>query len=494
MQTETVVFDVKNALYPNEKINGQMVAHLGGCVMKGTLEQGDQIVSGGKPYGIIGISKGMTSLDLVNPGEYITLTVLYMPINGYKVPFVKGAYKIEKGVLSKVSKELAAIKEQNRKDAELARQIAREEADGKEATFCCDGCGKTFPIKYRYKANLCAECAEKYKDRALNAVAPPDDFQDILTVSVFCPTASQLERMRNLCMPLIPDMRNHLSYPVQMQIKDMLLPLVSLTVSDMLEESYWKKAQTKEDVDEIMTRMINTIHNNIAHQKLKFTKKKVEQADRQTLLKAWFALDYYVSRKGTTGYPYITALRNYVQGEFFKRYVPGGAEEVSANAGDLLEDVTYIREIRRNMAGVVYKYDILLNAACYGWERMKNWAEYMARIDLEKVAITAEDAAGQTYDITPLYMQHGRKDIAVLDTEWGKLCVAGRSRTLQEDVEIVWYNQTRMLQIFTMVADEQKILRYAETMARRTFGTEQAMRLGRPIPPEAAQGEETSDC
>ena len=72
----------------------------------------------------------------------------------------------------------------------------------------------------------------------------------------------------------------------------------------------------------------------------------------------------------------------------------------------------------------------------------------------------------------------------ILEEEWSSLAVGGRSRVLSALVKIVWFNQTRVLRIFSTAKDETLMMRYAETLLRRSFGTEDAMKLAKM--PEAA--------
>jgi hypothetical protein len=46
----------------------------------------------------------------------------------------------------------------------------------------------------------------------------------------------------------------------------------------------------------------------------------------------------------------------------------------------------------------------------------------------------------------------------------------------------VWYNQTRVLRLFTHINDETLVTKYVETIIRRTFGTKDAMKLAKPVP------------
>ena len=66
---------------------------------------------------------------------------------------------------------------------------------------------------------------------------------------------------------------------------------------------------------------------------------------------------------------------------------------------------------------------------------------------------------------------------ALLTQEHGMLSIAGRSRTLNDDVKLVFYNQTRGLRLFTPINDETLVRKYVETLLRRTFGTPDAMKL-----------------
>ena len=49
-------------------------------------------------------------------------------------------------------------------------------------------------------------------------------------------------------------------------------------------------------------------------------------------------------------------------------------------------------------------------------------------------------------------------------------------------MKIVWINQTKVLRFFTLVDNDLLIKKYVETVIRRTFGPENAMKLGKPIP------------
>ena len=70
-----------------------------------------------------------------------------------------------------------------------------------------------------------------------------------------------------------------------------------------------------------------------------------------------------------------------------------------------------------------------------------------------------------------------------LKTERGQLAIGGMSRVLGFcPVKIVWFNQTKIFRIFTIPDNDELMLRYAETVIRRTFGTPDAMKKAKPVP------------
>lgn len=134
---------------------------------------------------------------------------------------------------------------------------------------------------------------------------------------------------------------------------------------------------------------------------------------------------------------------------------------IAANEAEtMLDDISYIQEMKHLYGKVGFvlwqQYDILLASQHYGWETMVDWAAYMESADIENFERLTE--------------------------ENGSLSIAGYSRTLNDSVKIVWFNQTRMLRVFTHINDETLITKYVETFIRRTFGTTDAMKLAKPVP------------
>ena len=156
----------------------------------------------------------------------------------------------------------------------------------------------------------------------------------------------------------------------------------------------------------------------------------------------------------------------------------------------MLDDISYIQEIKHlhgNAGNVVWQqYDILLAAQHYGWETMVDWAAYMESADIDKIdsIIVADLADDSGIELAHVYNQNkvGLKNFERLTEEHGVLSIAGHSRTLNDSVKIVWYNQTRVLRLFTHINDETLVTKYVETIIRRTFGTKDAMKLAKPVP------------
>ena len=150
-----------------------------------------------------------------------------------------------------------------------------------------------------------------------------------------------------------------------------------------------------------------------------------------------------------------------------------------------LDDNTFIQNIHHLNTPVWHQYDVLLDAQNYGWEDMKDWADYMADEDLENISEVTVGIIGLSEtNIEESYRLHGRslRQIPELQEEHGTLSIAGVSKTLAVPVKIIWFNQTRSLRFFTLIDDTLLMKKYAETVVRRSFNTENAMKLGKPLP------------
>ena len=165
-------------------------------------------------------------------------------------------------------------------------------------------------------------------------------------------------------------------------------------------------------------------------------------------------------------------------------------EKVAQEAETMLNDTSYIQEIKHlyGNVGIAFwkQYDVLLATQHYGWETMVDWAAYMESADIDKIeSIAVADLTDDSgIELAHVYNQNivGLKNFERLTEEHGKLSISGHSRTLNDSVKIVWYNQTRVLRLFTHINDEVLITKYVETIIRRTFGTKDAMKLAKPVP------------
>ena len=72
------------------------------------------------------------------------------------------------------------------------------------------------------------------------------------------------------------------------------------------------------------------------------------------------------------------------------------------------------------------------------------------------------------------------KAMPSLSVEGASLGIGGRSNIIGGPVKIIWFNQTRVIRVFTPVNNEELLVRYVETMIRRTFGTPDAMKKAKP--------------
>ena len=161
--------------------------------------------------------------------------------------------------------------------------------------------------------------------------------------------------------------------------------------------------------------------------------------------------------------------------------------EAANKADAMLDDVSYIQEIKHlygNVGNAFWKqYDILLATQHYGWETMVDWAAYMESADFDNIdsIAVANPTDDEGIELAHVYNQNkvGLKNIERLKEEYGILSIAGHSRTLNDSVKIVWYNQTNTLRLFTHINDEVLVTKYVETLVRRTFGTKDAMKLAK---------------
>lgn len=178
-----------------------------------------------------------------------------------------------------------------------------------------------------------------------------------------------------------------------------------------------------------------------------------------------------------------------------KRPAPQQADKVEIvipEGEEIIDDPSFIQEMR-HLDGPWHRYDVLIDAMRYGWKTMVDWAAYLETADLEDISTitVAEMANFPETELIEDYRsaQGGLKAFAPLSEERGQLAIGGISRVLKAPVKFVWFNQTRGMRLFTPESDEMRIVRYVETATRRTFGTENEMKLAKPYTPKTPANE-----
>ena len=148
-----------------------------------------------------------------------------------------------------------------------------------------------------------------------------------------------------------------------------------------------------------------------------------------------------------------------------------------------LSETTYIAEMKHTK-GDWNQYDFLLATKGYGWDYMLDSAEYLARADLHGLqTVSFSPMPGSGEELIEEYKTYGSfLKMPSLREEGSSLGIGGLSQTFRgQPVKVVWFNQTRVIRIFTLLDDEELLNRYMETIIRRTFNTEDAMKKARPL-------------
>lgn len=152
------------------------------------------------------------------------------------------------------------------------------------------------------------------------------------------------------------------------------------------------------------------------------------------------------------------------------------------NTTDVLNDASYIFSVE-HIVGPWHQYDFTLATRGYGWEYILSSAKYMLEADLFNIGtISITPFVGsQTKEYVSVYKANN-DDISLIDelnNEASMLGVGGMSKALGGmPLKIVWINQTNLIRIMTPVDDVEFIIRYMETVIRRSFGTPDALKRG----------------
>ncbi len=137
------------------------------------------------------------------------------------------------------------------------------------------------------------------------------------------------------------------------------------------------------------------------------------------------------------------------------------------------DNKTFVKAINHVQSGHWHQYDVLLDARIYGWDFMKEWADYVINADLENISeVTTGSLALEDKNITKSFEANGEKiaQTPELEIEQGFLSVAGLSKRISAPLKIVWTNQTSTLRLFSLIDDQDIIAEYVDAMAYRTLG------------------------
>ncbi len=156
------------------------------------------------------------------------------------------------------------------------------------------------------------------------------------------------------------------------------------------------------------------------------------------------------------------------------------ADSGSDNGSDSVEldDLSYIKKMYHQQNGPWHRYSILIDARPAAWITIIDWADYMAEADLDKITTVTYGSPGEKEkEINDQFKKYKKMaNIPELQNERSRLAIGGVSRVLHCPVKIVWFNQKRVIKVFTWVDDDKLMERYVETVIRRTFGTADAMK------------------
>ena len=155
------------------------------------------------------------------------------------------------------------------------------------------------------------------------------------------------------------------------------------------------------------------------------------------------------------------------------------------NTTDVLDDASYIYAVE-HIVGPWHQYDFTLAAKGYGWDYILSSAGYMIEADLCNIGtISVTPLTGsQSKEYVNVYKANGENIglIEDLKNEAGMLGIGGMSKALGgASLKIVWINQSNLIRMMTPVDDVEFMIRYTETVIRRSFGTADALKKGNTV-------------
>ena len=140
--------------------------------------------------------------------------------------------------------------------------------------------------------------------------------------------------------------------------------------------------------------------------------------------------------------------------------------------------------IKHYKCGRWEQYDVLMSVN-FSWQMIVELANYMASTDISNIdqVSISDHISGEDKDQTYEFAFHGTvRQMPSLANEHAALGLAGTSKTLNALTKIVWFNQTRIIRVFTTVKDQTAIRDYADKILNKDFGTADETKQCSPSP------------
>ena len=137
------------------------------------------------------------------------------------------------------------------------------------------------------------------------------------------------------------------------------------------------------------------------------------------------------------------------------------------------------------LGGPRNKYRISLASRGYGWDYILEEVDYLVRADIDNIThmLAFNIGAKEPVSLLREFSLHGGRLTGIpelVQREFSSFELMGHSKELDSVILVSFYNQTRFIEIESNILDPERIIRYAETLIRRTFNTSDSMKLARP--------------
>lgn len=146
-----------------------------------------------------------------------------------------------------------------------------------------------------------------------------------------------------------------------------------------------------------------------------------------------------------------------------------------------LDELSYIYDFTGSDANI---YSFMLTFAM-DWDYIRDSLEYLAKEDIIQIKeLTVKDKLNS--DITNSFLNNGKNAAKTPELQSPKSTVilSGKSKRLKLPVTVIWFISSRMLRIFLPIENRDVAERYAETILRKSFNTNDSMKKAKPIPYE----------